>query len=282
MRTVISLFVALFIFGVGVVYTLMQPKLYESRGLVDVSQNTSQHLGRGSLPTETTLSLLKSVAILTGVFERLTTQERERLVAPYSEQVGNFDDEDIIHCLYGSEKRSMQQIRDTNILEVSYRHPDPEMAAIVVDRYMHELIDYFLNLDKLVRDGKIRSIAGISRRLEQEKDKVTRLERDLATLEASVANNTESNSTQIDQVRLKLKESREYLDVIQATLSKVSKEQAIDSLRPDPIRIVEKASIPENHNSPNIPLWVCASFLAGLAGGVISFLLIGRIRTYVT
>lgn len=272
MRILITLFVSLVIFVIGVVYTLSQPKLYEAKGRVEVFQGTKPD-AKGRIPPPPTgkaLDVLNSGYMVMQIPNRLSGEERERLFPPYADHK---DEKEIMRELYRSEARAFHLLPDTNIIEVAYRHPDPEIAATVVNAYMKELIDYFL---KLGIDSSMKEVEDLRLRADHENEVIAHLANELAALEVNAASASEDELTQIARIREELEEKRKSYEFL---VGEMTTEKTVIYRGSGLIKIIDYAMIPEKHMSPNIPLWIAGSILAGIFGGVISFFLIGKFRT---
>lgn len=140
-RILLSYGIALIVFLAGTAYTLTQTKIYEASGSLNIrgneqNENTNQLRDYYKSPLEHAFNILESNAIARGVSERLSEKELRRFFAYYPQ------DSEIISILH--KNRSFQQIPDTFVVRFSYRHPDPEVAAIISNIYMKEYVDYIL------------------------------------------------------------------------------------------------------------------------------------------
>lgn len=275
MRIAVSLFVSLVIFVTGVVYTLSQPRIYEARGKLEFpaeSESDGKKFSRRipELTPEEALDILDNASMVMGVTKRLNERERERLSAPYADLK---DEKAMMRALYGPDARAFKLIPDTNIIQVVYRHPDPEIAALVANAHMKELIDYSL---KLGIDSAMRAVEDLRLRADREKEVIANLANELSKLELNAATASEDELNQIAKVREELKEKRKSYQRIH---DEMTTQKVVVRWGPGPGRVVDEATIPTKHVSPNISLWIACSLLAGLVGGVISFVLMGKFRS---
>lgn len=275
MRVVVSLFVSLVIFVVGLVYTLNQPRIYEAKGKIQLLRVESDSDGEkfsksvSELTAEEALDILDSASMVMGVTNRLNERERERLSAPYADLK---DDKALMRALYGADARAFNLIPGTDRIEVFYRHPDPEIAALVANAHMKELIDYSL---KLGIDSAMKAVEDLRARAEQEKEAIANLMNELSALDANIASDSEDELNRIAKKREELKEKRISY---QRIYDRMTTERVVVGRGTGPIRIIDEAIIPEKHISPNYSRYVGLSFLAAFLGGAISFIVIGRIR----
>ncbi|MFO8027703.1 MAG: hypothetical protein R6U56_08575 [Opitutales bacterium] len=274
MRFIISFLLALVIFIVGMVYTLNQPRIYEARGEVEFSAESESDGKKFSrrvpeLTAEEALDILDSASMAMGVTNRLNERERERLAAPYADLK---DEKAMMQALYGPDARAFKRIPGTNIIEVVYRHPDPEIAALVANAHMKELIDYSL---KLGIDSAMRAVEDLRLRADREKEVIANLANELSKLELNAATASEDELNQIAKVREELKEKRKSYQRIH---DEMTTEKTVVSWGAGPIRTVDQAVLPEKHIRPNYMLHLGLSLLAAFLGGAISFIVIGRIK----
>lgn len=268
MRIVFSLFVSLVIFVSGVVYILSQPMIYEAKGMLEKLDEPEL-----SQPTlEDTIMLLINGELAEGVAQRLSVEERNRLLAPDAgRQRLSIEELDAGEYLSESKRMGFSILHETRMIEVSFRHEDPGVTTTVVNNYMKEVVDYFL---KLGIGATMRQVEADRIHYDETLKLIPQLEEEIVSLESKKVNHQEILD-QLSELRKKLAEASDIRDELKKT---VITETVRWSLKKPHVRIIKEAELSSQPVSPNVPLGFICSFFCGLLCGVISFLLLGRIR----
>lgn len=143
------LIIFLVVLTCSIVYTIQAPKVYTSTSQIQILRDDTDALqARDSernevLNTEdlnTQIQILGNPSILTQVRNRLTKEERQVLMEPYENTIsltGALSDEEILF-----RNRSIQPQRQSLIVNISYRHPDKELAAKIANLFAEEFISF--------------------------------------------------------------------------------------------------------------------------------------------
>lgn len=178
------LIVAFFIiFSGAILYTFNKTKVYSAAAQVrmlreDLSPiNTAVNLDpnkiRGSEDLNTQISLLNSSAVIVGVEQRLSDDELKKFMAPYE---GGFAGPLTPKEVLGKNRR-IAPIRGTLMIQVSYSHPDAQMAARVANLFAEEFISY--NLTKNI-DAAMVAVEGLRIKADQQEERVEEIDLKLA------------------------------------------------------------------------------------------------------
>ena len=281
MRIVISLVVALGIFAIGAVFTLKQPKVYEATGLIQVNQSTEPDLKNRfrEIPIKTTVSILESAHMIQQISNRLSAEERERLCPSYR---SSNDEEAIWRSLFGSERRTFHVIPDTDSIEVSFRHQNPEVAAIILNEYMRELLRYDVRINQDVSDPYLR--------LKYAETMVADIEEKIRAIENLGPEAADSERARVQDLNIQLsnaqtrlekyqlsasnhKRTRELLDMFK---SDASLQEIIEFSGVSTYSILQIGEIPHTPISRKIAPHLGLALFAGLLGGVVTFFLFGN------
>ncbi len=138
----------LVVFSSALVYTLSQTKIYRASTAITISRRapTVMKDGAGNLiqqdligPEEfgTIMGVFQSAAVLNKVAEHLTGAELKQFLEPYGPAGTIIGPGDILN-----ENRSVTQRRGTFILDITYKHPVPAMAAKVANLFAEEYLLY--------------------------------------------------------------------------------------------------------------------------------------------
>lgn len=131
----------------------------------------------------TQLKLLESQTMVRDVARRLKDDELRRFMAPYQDAIrlsGAWTPEQVI-----ASNRNIVPVRMTLMIQVAYRHPDPEMAALVANLFADEFIKFnqrrgIVTATNAVEELKVRA--------DQQRSRVEELEKQLSEYREAVGN----------------------------------------------------------------------------------------------
>lgn len=176
---------------------------------------------------EAAVVALESITLLKKVIEKLESSNQvNNLIIPYKKEATT---ESLVTIL--KKYRSIEVARPSQLLHVSYAHPDPEIAALVVNTFAKEYIDYAIKLDF---DSSMKAIEALRIRTDQQKIRIAELEQRL----------TQDNLTaeEISSLERDLKVQSNFH---MALLSRIRSEKTHINLRVPPARIIDLASPPK-------------------------------------
>ncbi len=167
--------VFLVVFSSALVYTFSQTKIYESVASIQVLRQDAKVIQAESvietrvLSTEdlnTLVKVLESAVIIKRVADRITGDELRQFMAPYEK--GRWGDPlTPLEVLGGN--RKIVPLRLSLVVQVSYRHPDPVIAAKISNMF----VDEFLQWNARVRiDESMRAVEDLQIRAEQQRKRV--------------------------------------------------------------------------------------------------------------
>lgn len=174
--------VFLVVFSSALVYTVSATRIYESIATVQLLRDDPTVMQvqdvvdtqiRGAEDLNTQVKLLESGNLIDKVAERLTGDDLRQFLSPY--QQGKESDPVTPHGIIAKNRQIIPQ-RLSLVLAVSYKHPNPEIAAKVTNYFVDEFINYnnrqrMAEAFKAVEDLKVRA--------EDQKQKVDDLAREL-------------------------------------------------------------------------------------------------------
>lgn len=267
-------------------YTFNQTKVYQAQGMLEIlhapkapyasiddlipeleitgaSQHSVDSDDVESLQTQ--LNTFRSNTILQGVEQRLQGEMRNRFMAPYAgamDFTGPLSPLEVLEA-----NRKIEQKDKTNIFIVSYKHPDPVIAAEIANLFLKEFINYYLKSEidgymKLVEDLRIRTNL-LDKLIDRSAVGLEKLKQD-------------SSTTTID-----LQKAEQELTAQMAFRSKLyaaslEAKTRINLANPH-ARIIDPAFPPLMHHSPNVSKQLGYTLFAALAFSTLSFLLLNAI-----
>jgi capsular exopolysaccharide synthesis family protein len=167
--------VFLVVFSSALVYTFSQTKIYESYASVQVLRQESRVIEanavvdssvRGTEDLNTLVKVLESSIIIKRVADRITGDELRQFMAPYEK--GRWGDPLTPLEVLGY-NRKISPLRLSLVVQVSYRHPDPVIAAKVANMF----VDEFMQWNARVRiDESMRAVEDLQIRAEQQRKRV--------------------------------------------------------------------------------------------------------------
>ena len=182
---IVSLFI---IFSGSILYTFNKTKVYTAVSQVQLFRDDASALGAIGQGTEmeqnqilsaedlnTQISVMESLSIIQGVEQRLQDELRLRFMAPYEDTLSLSGPLTPLEIL--AKNRKIIPRRLSLMVNFTYSHPDPFVAAEVSNLFAKEFIDYNL---KLNIDGSMKAVEDLRIRADQQKDRVEELELKLA------------------------------------------------------------------------------------------------------
>ncbi|MBC8008744.1 MAG: polysaccharide biosynthesis tyrosine autokinase [Burkholderiales bacterium] len=168
--------VFLVVLSSALVYTFSQTKIYESTATVQVLRKDSNILSQTVdvvetrvLSTEdlnTLVKVLESSLIIKRVADRITGEELRQFMAPYEK--GRWGDPLTPLEVLGY-NRMISPLRLSLVVQVTYSHPDPVIAAKVANMF----VDEFLQWNTRIRiDEAMRAVEDLQIRAEQQRKRV--------------------------------------------------------------------------------------------------------------
>ena len=167
--------VFLVVFSSALVYTFSQTKIYESVASIQVLRQDAKVIQAESvvetrvLSTEdlnTLVKVLESAVIIKRVADRITGDELRQFMSPYEK--GRWGDPLTPLEVLGGNRRIVP-LRLSLVVQVSYRHPDPVIAAKIANMF----VDEFLQWNARVRiDESMRAVEDLQIRAEQQRKRV--------------------------------------------------------------------------------------------------------------
>lgn len=288
LRLGLSLFVFLVIFSSGILYTFNQTKIYRASGMLEIhdprpvqalsledvlktsppstAENEDaaikdEQSAQAHMDLKTAFSVLGSRSILMGVEQRIQGELRQRFMAPYlasAELTGPLSPMEVLEA-----NRSLEMVPDSRNFLVHYNHPDPIVAAEVVNRFMKEFID----------DTLKREIDAYMRMTEDLRIRIDNLDRNIEELNARIeAFNQDTDSA--TELRLLLDE-REVLIQFRAEIYRAFTESKLRVNIVNPrARIVDAAMPPyeDQPYQPNVEKNLYVFLLLGLLAALIPHL----------
>lgn len=168
--------VFLVVFSSALVYTFSQTKIYESTATVQVLRRDNRVLDKTEdltytavVSTEdlnTLVKVLESSLIIKRVADRITGEELRQFMAPYEK--GRWGDPLTPLEVLGY-NRKISPLRLSLVVQVTYSHPDPVIAAKVANMF----VDEFLQWNTRIRiDEAMRAVEDLQIRAEQQRKRV--------------------------------------------------------------------------------------------------------------
>ncbi|MBL00255.1 MAG: sugar tyrosine-protein kinase [Opitutales bacterium] len=182
---IVSLFI---IFSGSILYTFNKTKVYTAASQVQLFRDDASALGAIGQGMEmeqnqilsaedlnTQISVMESLSIIQGVEQRLQDELRLRFMAPYEDTLSLSGPLTPLEIL--AKNRKIIPRRMSLMVNFTYSHPDPFLAAEVANLFAKEFIDYNL---KLNIDGSMKAVEDLRIRADQQKNRVEELELKLA------------------------------------------------------------------------------------------------------
>ena len=167
--------VFLVVFSSALVYTFGKTKIYESTASVQVlrrdakafyAENVIDTSVRGAEDLNTLVKVMESALIVKRVADRITGEELRQFMKPYER--GRWGDPLTPLEVLGR-NRSITPLRTSLVVQLSYRHPDPVVAAKIANMF----VDEFLQWNARVRiDESMIVVQDLQIRAEQQRKRV--------------------------------------------------------------------------------------------------------------
>ncbi|MCB1105322.1 MAG: polysaccharide biosynthesis tyrosine autokinase [Cephaloticoccus sp.] len=204
--------VFLVVFSSVLVYTLSRTKMYESVASVQVFRRDPTVMQvqavvdneiRSAEDLNTQVKILESASIVKNVADRLTGDDLRRFMAPYEK--GDSSDP-ILPTSIIYQNRKIVPLRLSLVLQVSYEHPDPVIAAKIANLFIDEFITYNA---RMRIDESMKAVEDLHARADDQRKKVDELSTKLQNYRER--NNMVSLDQRKDIVTEKLKALNLYL-----------------------------------------------------------------------
>lgn len=204
--------VFLVVFASVIVYTFSRTKLYQSVASVQVFrrdptvmqvQAVMDNEIRSAEDLNTQVKILESAAIIKNVADRLTGDDLRRFMAPYEK--GDSSDPILPTQILADNRKVIPQ-RLSLVIQVSYEHPDPVIAAKVANLFIDEFITYNA---RMRIDESMKAVEDLHSRADDQRKKVEELANKLQAYREK--NNMVSLDQRKDIVTEKLKALNLYL-----------------------------------------------------------------------
>lgn len=167
--------VFLVVFSSALVYTFGKTKIYESTASVQVlrqdakafyAENVIDTSVRGAEDLNTLVKVMESALMVKRVADRITGEELRNFMKPYEK--GRWGDPLTPLEVLGQNRR-ITPLRLSLVVQVSYRHPDPAVAAKIANMF----VDEFLQWNARVRiDESMIVVQDLQIRAEQQRKRV--------------------------------------------------------------------------------------------------------------
>ncbi len=227
-RKEIVLAVILLVSITGTAVTFMMPKMYRAQARIEVEQDVldvdvfEREMGRGYNPyfLRTQYEKLISRPLLYQVIEDLNLRE------VWAETIAKSDTPLTIKQAYGMLKGSVtvQQYRDTSLIAINVRRPNPEMAARIANQLAEV---YRENRLSTKRQEVKRAIEALENELVKQQNKVNRAEERVEEIRSELGVNVLSTGIQADKLRLQKLEA----DRIAARVDMLVRKARLDQLK---------------------------------------------------
>lgn len=202
------LIITAFVVFIGsLIYTFNATPFYASVASVQVLRQGDVRAGfmevvdmtvRNVEDFNTQTKILESSQVILRVADRLKDDVLRRFTAPFEEEGFAWRPARTVPELLFS-YRAVVPERLSLMIRIQYRHPDPEIAAIVANLFAEEFINYNL---KLRIDGSLKAVDDLRERAEQQRIKMEEIEMQLNAFKERHKSVSFDASTDIDQQQL--------------------------------------------------------------------------------
>ena len=259
-RLVCILFTTLIVFALTAIYTFSRTKLYQSSAVLLRTDPTSSGshprmesdgLNCCEIELNSYEDVLRSQSMSQKIAERITGEDLRQFMAPYRKD--NLR-EPVTPVEVLTRNLKVSWHGDSMKTEVSYRHPDRQIAARVANLFVDEFIN---GLNENLQGG-YRAIQFALHRAEQAHASVAQ-----TIKEAHESNRLDTNYEELNR---QLLISQENLSALKSRADEYSKKP----IEPLPIRILNRATpaIENDYAVPNVPLYLSAGAIGGLLLGI--------------
>jgi capsular exopolysaccharide synthesis family protein len=170
--------VSLVVFTATVVLTFSKTKQYTATATIEIMRRDAVVMKveevrendlRGPEDLNTQVKLLESTSICDRVAERLVGAEAKAFLAPY---VSGGSGDPITPREVLMLNRTISPVRQTRVLAIQYKHPDPAMAAKVANLFVDEFMTYNA---KQRMDESMKAVEDLKNRADTQRKKVHEL-----------------------------------------------------------------------------------------------------------
>lgn len=173
----------------------------------------------------TQVQVLSSVSIIQAVADRIKDEDRERFMEPYETSL-YMEEKSVPEIL--AENRSIQPVRMSMVVRVSYRHADPELAQRIANYFAEEFVAYNIRLNI---DTSMMAVEDLRVRVEQQREKVEDIRSEIAEYrerENRISLNPEENIEiqELQNINMRAVESKTRLDELESQWRLVEEAEA--------------------------------------------------------
>ncbi len=195
------------VFVCAVAYTLNATEMYLSSATVQILREQDRGVEfqdvvdmsvRNTEDFNTQIKVLESIQVVQRVAERIQDSRLHGFMQPYEDQRFFWREARSLPEILVS-NRSVSPVRLTLVVEIKYRHPDPEIAAYVANLFAEEFINFNLGLRM---EGTWRAVDDLRARADQQQDKVEELDMQLAEFKERHKSVSFDAATDMDQQEL--------------------------------------------------------------------------------
>lgn len=174
----------LVVFASSIIYCFKATPVYDSVAIVQILRDDQSYLGvksiesndiRSAQDLNTQIKIIESAKIVSSVADRLKGKDLKRFIQPYEGKSELFGPITTHGILAGNRKVIPQ--RASYMVGIKYRHPDPEVAAMVANLFASEYISYNIKLDV---ENSMKAVDGLKAKVDQQRQKVEGLEAKMA------------------------------------------------------------------------------------------------------
>lgn len=211
--------VFLVVFSSALVYTFSQTKIYESIASIQIlrqdplvmeTEKVMDTTVRSTEDLNTLVKVMESQLIIDRVNQRITGDDLRQFMAPYEK--GRWGDPLTPREVLGQNRR-ITPLRLSLVVAVSYRHPDPIIAARIANMFVDELINWN---SRMRIEGTLRGVEDLQVRVDQQRKRVD--EQAIALADYRRQNDMVSLDQRRDIVTEKLKQLSLYVTQTSARL----------------------------------------------------------------
>lgn len=215
------------VFLAAALYTVNSPKEYRSTATLEILRERlkptqfeefSDSDVRTPEDLNTQVDIMRGVVIAETVDQMLKGAERRRFLAPYQEGLDPTlrGEVNALEILFRN--RSIDPQRNSRLVNVSYAHRDPQVAANIANLFAEAFLDF--DQSKNVKNS-IRAIEELQEQVDQETVKIKEMEQELANFKerhdtTSFDRDEDVDNQQLMQINERLEEDRRIYDIARA------------------------------------------------------------------
>ena len=170
------------IFTGTLLYTYKAPRIYKAIASVQIYRDDVQLIGEdlnadfiaNQEDFNTQVGIFKSYEIVDSVAKRLTPDERAELIKPYENMeflTGPLSAHEVL-----AKNRTINPIRLSLIIEVSYEHVNRELATKIANLYATEFVEYKKRKDS---ETTLQIVQGLERKVQGEREQLQKIQDEL-------------------------------------------------------------------------------------------------------